>query len=58
MTPTETRIHSKYDFIHTIDGVRCLISAADLYQNAGFKLDIHHWRVLPISAFYKHNEWN
>jgi len=42
--PTETRIHSKYDFIHTIDGVRCLISAADLYQNAGFKLDIHHWQ--------------
>ena len=42
--PTETRIHSKYDFIHTIDGVKCLISAADLYQNAGFKLDIHHWQ--------------
>ena len=42
--PTETRIHSKYDFIHTIDGVRCLISASDLYQYAGFKLDIHHWQ--------------
>lgn len=42
--PTETRIHSKYDFIHTIDGVRALISASDLYQYAGFKLDIHHWQ--------------
>ncbi|WP_186644153.1 TIM barrel protein [Fluviispira vulneris] len=42
--PTETRVHTKYDFIHTIDGVRCLISAADLYQNAGFKLDVHHWQ--------------
>ncbi len=42
--PTETRVHSKYDFIHTIDGVRCLISAADLYHNAGFKLDVHHWQ--------------
>ncbi|BBH53065.1 sugar phosphate isomerase/epimerase family protein [Fluviispira sanaruensis] len=42
--PTETRVYAKYDFIHTIDGVRCLISAADLYQNAGFKLDVHHWQ--------------
>lgn len=42
--PTETRTHSKYDFIHTIDGVRALISASELYQYAGFKLDIHHWQ--------------
>jgi sugar phosphate isomerase/epimerase len=41
--PTETRLHSKYDFIHTIDGVRCLIASADLYGLAGFKLDVHHW---------------
>lgn len=42
--PGETRLNSKYDFIHTIDGVRALISAAELYQYAGFKLDIHHWQ--------------
>ncbi len=42
--PAETRLHAKYDFIHTIDGVRCLISAANLYHYAGFKLDIHHWQ--------------
>nr|BFD33428.1 hypothetical protein GTC16762_30460 [Pigmentibacter ruber] len=42
--PAETRINSKFDFIHTIDGVRCLISASDIYNYAGFKLDIHHWQ--------------
>lgn len=42
--PTETRKHATYDFVHTIDGVRCLIAAADLYGQAGFKLDIHHWQ--------------
>lgn len=41
--PTETRLHSHYDFIHTIDGVRSLIASADLYGLAGIKLDIHHW---------------
>lgn len=42
--PPETRINTKYDFIHTIDGVRALISSADLYKYAGFKLDVHHWQ--------------
>ncbi|WGL58622.1 TIM barrel protein [Pigmentibacter sp. JX0631] len=42
--PAETRINSKFDFIHTIDGVRSLISASDIYDYAGFKLDIHHWQ--------------
>jgi sugar phosphate isomerase/epimerase len=42
--PTETRQSTKYDFIHTIDGVRALIASSDLYGLAGFKLDIHHWQ--------------
>lgn len=42
--PSETRANAAHDFIHTIDGVRCLIAAADLYGLAGFKLDIHHWQ--------------
>lgn len=41
--PTEFRLHSKYDFIHTIDGIRALISAADIYGYGGFKFDSHHW---------------
>lgn len=41
--PTETRLHTKYDFIHTIDGVRCLIASSGLDGLAGFKLDVHHW---------------
>lgn len=41
--PTETRVHTKYDFIHTIDGVRCLIASSGLDGFAGFKLDVHHW---------------
>ncbi|MEM9103113.1 MAG: TIM barrel protein [Pseudomonadota bacterium] len=42
--PTETRVNSKYDFIHTIDGIRALIASAGLYGYAGFKLDVHHWQ--------------
>ncbi len=42
--PTETRRHTKYDFIHTIDGTRALIASAGLYGYGGFKLDIHHWQ--------------
>ena len=42
--PTETRRTTKYDFIHTMDGVRALIASADLYGMGGMKLDIHHWQ--------------
>ncbi|OCR01942.1 hypothetical protein BCD67_05525 [Oscillatoriales cyanobacterium USR001] len=42
--PTETRLNSKYDFIHTIDGTRALIASAGLYGYGGFKFDIHHWQ--------------
>ncbi len=42
--PTETRLTTKHDFIHTIDGVRALIASADFYGYGGIKLDIHHWQ--------------
>nr|VFK05021.1 MAG: Sugar phosphate isomerase/epimerase [Candidatus Kentron sp. H]VFK05373.1 MAG: Sugar phosphate isomerase/epimerase [Candidatus Kentron sp. H]VFK08412.1 MAG: Sugar phosphate isomerase/epimerase [Candidatus Kentron sp. H] len=42
--PTETRRKSKYDFIHTIDSVRALIAASELYGYGEFKLDVHHWQ--------------
>ena len=42
--PTETRRSTKYDFIHTIDGIRALIASAGLYGYGGFKFDIHHWQ--------------
>jgi sugar phosphate isomerase/epimerase len=42
--PTETRLTTKHDFIHTIDGVRALIASAGFYGYGGIKLDIHHWQ--------------
>jgi sugar phosphate isomerase/epimerase len=42
--PTTTRLHSRHDFIHTIDGTKALIASADLQEWAGFKLDVHHWQ--------------
>ncbi|MEG3932810.1 TIM barrel protein [Microcoleus sp. T3_B1] len=42
--PTETRRSTKYDFIHTIDGIRALIASAGLYGYGGLKLDVHHWQ--------------
>lgn len=53
--PAETRMNSKFDFIHTIDGVRSLISAADIFDNAGFKLDIHHWQHSGASLLDLHH---
>ncbi|SMP62010.1 sugar phosphate isomerase/epimerase family protein [Noviherbaspirillum suwonense] len=47
--PTETRRHARHDFIHTMDGVRCLIAASNLHGHAGFKLDIHHWQYSGAS---------
>lgn len=55
--PTETREKTKYDFIHTIDGVRALIASADLYGMAGYKLDVHHWQYSGASLLdLKHLE--
>lgn len=43
--PTETRRESRYDFIHTMDGVRALVAAGGLEGRGGFKLDVHHWQT-------------
>lgn len=41
--PTTMRLARKFDFIHTIDGLRGLIAAADAQNCVGFKLDAMHW---------------
>ena len=41
--PTTMRLSPKFDFVHTIDGVRSLIAAADAQSQVGFKLDSLHW---------------
>ena len=41
--PTTMRLSRKYDFIHTLDGLRALIAAADAQKWVGFKLDAMHW---------------
>ena len=41
--PTTMRIRRKFDFIHTMDGLRSLIAAANAQNCVGFKLDTIHW---------------
>jgi len=41
--PTTMRVHRKFDFIHTMDGLRSLIAAASAQNCVGFKLDAFHW---------------
>jgi sugar phosphate isomerase/epimerase len=41
--PTTMRIRRKFDFIHTMDGIRSLIAAASAQNCVGFKLDSIHW---------------
>ncbi len=41
--PTTMRLSRKFDFIHTLDGLRGLIAAADAESCVGFKLDAMHW---------------
>jgi len=41
--PTTMRIQRKFDFIHTMDGLRSLIAAANAQNCVGFKLDTIHW---------------
>ncbi len=41
--PTTMRIRRKFDFIHTMDGIRSLIAAANAQNCVGFKLDTLHW---------------
>lgn len=41
--PTTMRLNAKYDFIHTIDGLRALIASANCENVVGLKLDSMHW---------------
>ena len=41
--PTTMRIRRKFDFIHTMDGIRSLIAAANAQNCVGIKLDTLHW---------------
>lgn len=41
--PTTMRLRRKYDFIHTMDGIRSLIAAAKAQNWVGIKLDTLHW---------------
>jgi sugar phosphate isomerase/epimerase len=41
--PTTMRVQRKFDFIHTMDGLRSLIAAASAQNCVGFKLDALHW---------------
>mmetsp|Transcript_22060 Transcript_22060/g.56651 ORF Transcript_22060/g.56651 Transcript_22060/m.56651 type:complete len:368 (+) Transcript_22060:154-1257(+) len=42
------RVHGRpsrggHDFVHTIEGIRCLAAAAGVSSHVGLKLDVHHW---------------
>ena len=41
--PTTMRRQRRFDFIHTIDGIRALIAAANAQNCVGIKLDAFHW---------------
>jgi sugar phosphate isomerase/epimerase len=41
--PTTMRKRRRFDFIHTLDGVRSLIAAAGAQKSVGIKLDALHW---------------
>ncbi len=41
--PTTMRHERRFDFIHTLDGLRALIAAADAQHCVGLKLDALHW---------------
>ena len=41
--PTTMRRQRRFDFIHTLDGIRALIAAADAHDCVGIKLDAFHW---------------
>ena len=41
--PTTMRRQRRFDFIHTLDGVRALIAAAHAQNCVGLKLDAFHW---------------
>ena len=41
--PTTMRRQRRFDFIHTLDGIRALIAAANAQNCVGIKLDAFHW---------------
>ena len=41
--PATMRITPEHDFIHTLDGIRSLIAAADAQSEVGIKFDSLHW---------------
>ncbi|WP_319407400.1 sugar phosphate isomerase/epimerase family protein [uncultured Desulfosarcina sp.] len=41
--PTTMRRERRFDFIHTLDGIRALIAAANSQHCVGIKLDALHW---------------
>ena len=41
--PTTMRLARRFDFVHTLDGLRALIAAAEAEKCVGFKLDAMHW---------------
>jgi sugar phosphate isomerase/epimerase len=41
--PTTMRRQRRFDFIHTLDGIRALIAAAGSQRCVGIKLDAFHW---------------
>ncbi|BBO68921.1 sugar phosphate isomerase [Desulfosarcina alkanivorans] len=41
--PTTMRRQRRFDFIHTLDGIRALIAAAGSQHCVGIKLDAFHW---------------
>ena len=41
--PTTMRRQRRFDFIHTIDGIRALVAAANAQNCVGIKLDAFHW---------------
>ena len=41
--PTTMRVTPTHDFIHTLDGIRSLIAAADAQSEVGIKFDSLHW---------------
>jgi sugar phosphate isomerase/epimerase len=43
--PTTMRLARRFDFIHTLDGLRSLIAAAGAENCVGLKLDAMHWHT-------------
>jgi len=40
----------RFDFIHTVEGIRCLAASAGIDSHVGLKLDSYHWWDAPIAT--------